>query len=207
MPPNRPDKQQLLIAAARELFEHYGYRKTSIDDVVRRAGVAKGTFYLYFRGKDELFLKVLMAIRDELLADYFERLSTIESAAEKIAFTLRFTLEAFEKHPLFARITAMDDELRVALQGVGDSEIKAETEQSLKFFKGLFEEGIARGELRADLDSEVAPIIFGSLKMMHFFKEAIAAAGVPREQFIDVLVDIGVNGIATSRIKGGRGII
>jgi AcrR family transcriptional regulator len=45
---------RILDAAAR-LFAHYGYDKTTVDDIAREAGVSKGAIYLHFKGKDELF--------------------------------------------------------------------------------------------------------------------------------------------------------
>ena len=44
-------KRQSLLAAAYGLFTEKGVAKTSVDEIVRRANVAKGTFYLYFQDK------------------------------------------------------------------------------------------------------------------------------------------------------------
>jgi AcrR family transcriptional regulator len=51
----RADKRAAIIGAALDLFAKYGYRRTSIDDVARAAGIAKGSVYLHFAGKRELF--------------------------------------------------------------------------------------------------------------------------------------------------------
>jgi AcrR family transcriptional regulator len=48
-----------LLAAALELFVERGFAATRLDDVAARAGVSKGTLYLYFTGKDELFKAVV----------------------------------------------------------------------------------------------------------------------------------------------------
>ena len=47
--------EQQIQAAAGRLFLHYGYRKTSVDQIAREAGIGKGTIYNYFRNKEELF--------------------------------------------------------------------------------------------------------------------------------------------------------
>jgi len=49
------DKRALILDAALNLFRHYGYRRTSMEDIARAANVAKGTLYIYFKSKDELF--------------------------------------------------------------------------------------------------------------------------------------------------------
>ncbi|HEY9217969.1 MAG TPA: helix-turn-helix domain-containing protein [Phenylobacterium sp.] len=50
-----PNKAELILEAAQELFTQLGFRRTSMDDVARRAGVAKGTLYLYFDNKAAVF--------------------------------------------------------------------------------------------------------------------------------------------------------
>ncbi|MCI5739739.1 MAG: TetR/AcrR family transcriptional regulator [Ruminococcus sp.] len=54
------EKYQNLISAAFELFEHDGVSGVSIDDIVKKAGVAKGTFYLYFKDKFDLISKLIL---------------------------------------------------------------------------------------------------------------------------------------------------
>src|SRR5436190_8043477 len=48
-----------LMAAALDLFVERGFAATRLDDVAARAGVSKGTLYLYFAGKDDLFKAVV----------------------------------------------------------------------------------------------------------------------------------------------------
>ena len=54
------EKYQRLIAAAFDLFENNGISAMSIDDIVKKAGVAKGTFYLYFKDKFDLISKLIL---------------------------------------------------------------------------------------------------------------------------------------------------
>lgn len=54
------EKYQNLISAAFDLFESNGIASVSIDDIVKKAGVAKGTFYLYFKDKLDLISKVIL---------------------------------------------------------------------------------------------------------------------------------------------------
>jgi AcrR family transcriptional regulator len=52
------DKRATILDAAIGLFSRYGFKRTSIDDVAREAGIAKGTVYLYFENKEVLFTEV-----------------------------------------------------------------------------------------------------------------------------------------------------
>ncbi len=58
----QPDRRpQQIIAAALEVFSLKGFRRATMDDVAGAAGVTKGTIYLYFSSKEELFIQTLRA--------------------------------------------------------------------------------------------------------------------------------------------------
>lgn len=62
-----------ILQAASELFQEIGYESTSVDSIVRSAGIAKGTFYYYFKSKDE----VLAALAQQLCAEMVARSQVI----------------------------------------------------------------------------------------------------------------------------------
>jgi AcrR family transcriptional regulator len=57
-----------LLAAARTLFSERGYHETTVEDITRAAGVAKGTYYLYFQEKREIFLAIIGELLDAIKA-------------------------------------------------------------------------------------------------------------------------------------------
>ncbi|HLU66982.1 MAG TPA: TetR/AcrR family transcriptional regulator [Kofleriaceae bacterium] len=57
--PSRDERRQQLLDAARVLFSERGYHETTVDDITRAADVAKGTFYLYFSEKREIYHEVI----------------------------------------------------------------------------------------------------------------------------------------------------
>lgn len=54
-----PDKKRRILDAATERFAHYGFKKTSIDEIAQAAGVGKGTVYLMAESKEDLFYQVV----------------------------------------------------------------------------------------------------------------------------------------------------
>jgi AcrR family transcriptional regulator len=62
------DKSARILKAALDLFVRYGIKRTSIDDIAREAGIAKGTLYLYYPSKDALFAAVAERMCAERLA-------------------------------------------------------------------------------------------------------------------------------------------
>lgn len=62
------ERRGQLVAAALRLFSQQGVAATTVDDIVREAGVAKGTFYLYFKTKPDVMNAVVEDLVDEVVA-------------------------------------------------------------------------------------------------------------------------------------------
>lgn len=54
--------KEILLEKSEDLFAKNGYLKTKVEDITKASGVAKGTFYLYFKSKDELLLEIVSEI-------------------------------------------------------------------------------------------------------------------------------------------------
>src|SRR5690625_6033061 len=52
-------RQEQLLQVGLELFAKKGYHATKVSDIVREAGVAQGTFYWYFKSKEEIALRII----------------------------------------------------------------------------------------------------------------------------------------------------
>jgi AcrR family transcriptional regulator len=101
-----PVRREELLDAAERLFLERGVAGTSIDEVVAAAGVAKGTFYLYFASKE----KILTALQERYVDSFHATLAASMARRRPDDFPGR--LDAWVK-------AAVDDQLdRVALHGV-----------------------------------------------------------------------------------------
>jgi AcrR family transcriptional regulator len=92
-------KDCILLEAAR-VFARFGFKKASIDDIAREAGVGKGTVYLAAESKEDLFYQVL---HREIRAWQSECAKTIDPrvpAAELLSKLLATAMLYVEKHPL-----------------------------------------------------------------------------------------------------------
>jgi AcrR family transcriptional regulator len=71
MTPPRGDaaaRRAEILDAALRVFGQYGYRRTSVDDIAREAGIAKGTVYLSFASKEEVFQALAQRLSQQMLA-------------------------------------------------------------------------------------------------------------------------------------------
>src|SRR5262247_1583533 len=94
-------KREAILDAALELFGRYGYRRTSIDDIARAAGVAKGTVYLYVENKEALFRTLAQTVLDGVLANARTAAAARGGAGERLAAILHAKFGFF--HDLLAR--------------------------------------------------------------------------------------------------------
>ena len=99
--------RQLLVSVARELFTQRGYAATSVEDIIQRAGVARGALYHHFPGKDALF----RAVYDAVLADAASRVVMAAAAVPEPWGAVRAGLSAFLDaclEPAFRRVVVLD---------------------------------------------------------------------------------------------------
>jgi AcrR family transcriptional regulator len=90
--------RERIVAAARRRFETYGYRRTSIAEIARDAGIAVGTIYRYFAGKEAVFLAVVEDLNERWLAESRRALDGPGTAADRLqrlgAASIRFAAES-----------------------------------------------------------------------------------------------------------------
>lgn len=87
------DKKTEILKAARECFAHYGYDKTTLDDIGRHVGLNKTSLYYYYKSKELIFSDVILFEINEFLTIIFEKVSTIEGCRDKI---LTYLIERFK---------------------------------------------------------------------------------------------------------------
>ena len=160
----RPEE---ILAAALESFAERGFAATRLEDVAARAGVSKGTLYLYFKSKEELFKAVVRATllpnleRVEALAASFEGPSAplLERLLLTIAGVVSSRVGGIPKL-VIAEAGNFPDLARFYLEEV--------VRRGLRLIGAILRRGIERGEFRAvDVDHAVfcviAPLLIAAL--------------------------------------------
>ena len=107
---NKLHKQKALLESAYELFTTIGFSKTTIRDIAHKAGVAKGTFYLYFEDKIEIRDALVRAKAGQLLQDACASMDTYlaESvsemdAADKFIYIIDYLIDTVSRDHNFLR--------------------------------------------------------------------------------------------------------
>lgn len=144
-----------IAEAALRLFARYGYKRTSMDDIAREAGVARATLYLHFKGKDDVFRAMLSVLGQRVETRCREVLAGSGSFGAKLAALL-------EAHhgTAFSAFSAGEHlgELKAVMLSVAGAELAGFEAQFVAFARRLFEEAAARREIaieRSGLPLEV----------------------------------------------------
>jgi AcrR family transcriptional regulator len=99
--------RQQLMDVARQLFTERGYAGTSIEDIIERAGVARGALYHHFRGKDALFAAVYQVVQAEVASAVVAAALTADDPAQAVYTGLSAFLDACLQ-PEFRQIVVLD---------------------------------------------------------------------------------------------------
>lgn len=138
------DKREIILTAALDLFRHYGYRRTSMEDIARAAAVAKGTLYLYFKSKDELF----EAICQSLAAQIAEGVTAAEALDLPLEPKLMALMEAkFGFAYRWVLSSPHAAELMESSSRLSNDYFEPVTQQFRNAVLKLVREGTARGDL------------------------------------------------------------
>ena len=85
-------KRDALLRAAIDVFAVRGFFNAQVADVARAAGVAAGTVYLYFRGKDDLLISIFERTMKEAIADGRQSLAALDDPIERLREIARLHL-------------------------------------------------------------------------------------------------------------------
>jgi len=188
------EKRAIICREAIAEFAAHPFNQASINRIVARAGIAKGSFYQYFADKKDLF-RYLMQLAAEKKMEYIA--PVMQNADEQDFFSLlrelylagiRFASE----NPEFAEIGKrfMESKGSPLYEEIIASNLPA----AYEFFETLLEKAIQRCEVRADIDVHLLAYLIVSLntQIMEYYNEHVSrdfdeGMMATVEQFIDFL--------------------
>lgn len=192
------DKREAIVVVARRLFARYGPHKTTVEEIISLARVAKGTFYKHFTNKDALVIEVLEQEARELFSAIHVAVSQAPSARQKLhAYWLtgaRKMLEMQNYHGIsedtFPAITGQLREVADALFG-----------RMRGLITEILEFGMQRGEVVADSVDKTASTLFYSMGLddQMTIRRFQGVQELTLEEMVDRLVDIVFTGLEPRR--------
>jgi AcrR family transcriptional regulator len=195
----RPEE---ITAAALESFVERGYAATRLDDVAARAGISKGTLYLYFANKEELFKAV---VREALVARLVEFQSQIGKFQGSSAELLRLVFKTWWERIGSTRISGIPKLILSEARNfpeIARFYVEEVVRPGHETLAAVIKRGIKRGEFREGIDVDATVhLLAAPMLMITLWKNAIEPCCDERidpETLLAAHVDMLSRGLARS---------
>jgi AcrR family transcriptional regulator len=180
-----------LIAAARVVFERDGYLEARLADISAEAGVASGSLYTYFEGKEEIFQAVAEQVTEEMVHPHLRARTGVTDPRELIDLSNREYLRAYKKNAklmgLFEQVSQIDEEFR-ALRIERANQF---VQRNAKMIRTLQDTGAAD----ADLDPLLTAHALSGMVSRMAYVAYVQLVPMPFERLVDTLNKIWIKAL------------
>ena len=144
----KKQKKRKILEKVFELFREYGYMDTKVEDITKALGISKGSFYTYFKTKEELLCELLESMKNSEM----ERYSKVE-----IDENPKKTLENFIKERFKSILELLNNvDIGIMNSFTQNTNVGKFHEEMTKFFKSFIKENILlRYESNREYDTEI----------------------------------------------------
>lgn len=149
-PESRRDQ---ILAIAATLFAERGFKNTTVRDIADAAGILSGSLYHHFDSKEAIVDELLDTFQTELWKEYDAIEASDMTPRAKLEAVVRASFDAIDHHHSEVAIFQNDAAHLVTFERFGY--LAERNEKFERLWTGLLEDGVASGELRADLDVEL----------------------------------------------------
>ncbi|MBD7909914.1 MULTISPECIES: TetR/AcrR family transcriptional regulator [Clostridium] len=149
---NKKKKEEELYTAAYELFTTKGANNTAIDEIVKKAGVAKGTFYLYFKDKYDIVNKLILKKSSQVIREAMDKTAEqgIEAFQDRTLFFIDYVINYLKDNKLILKLINKNLSSGLFKRALRKSEENTEVEEIVSFFiENLIKKGMT--SLEAEL--------------------------------------------------------
>lgn len=189
-------REETIIRAAREIFNHRGYGKTTIAEIAKKSGVADGTVYLYFKNKEDLARAVVTDFYRSLIESAQQGADQLSTTEERLTFLARHHLT----HVMAEyRILEMLPAINVNMESYEGSELFDLNKNYVAIFDRIAKDGMQSGFIQASPTPWIIRDIFYGA--MEYGSRTMLLKSRPQDidVFVDQLVDMVMVSKGTSK--------
>ena len=162
------DINKLILDNAKELFAHYGIKKTTMDEVAETSGIAKGTIYNYFKSKEELFAEIIKKESEMFFYKLDNNIKKGTNPEEKLKlFVTGYFSIMYEYKNLFNLIYSKKD-TSFELMPLIYKGIQKYKHKIHDFLKNIIDDGINQNIFRQYDSKLLSDIVFNIFLMVGF---------------------------------------
>jgi AcrR family transcriptional regulator len=197
----REERREQVLRSAMEVFAHKGYHATSVGDIIKRAHIARGTFYLYFENKRQIFEAILeMALQGLVSRLHRIELSPqspppLEQLRANVGRVIAFLLSERELTQILLRHAE-------GLDADFDRRLSAFYDTIMNLIEGVLRAGHLMALVRPCDRRIVAACILGSIKEVMARVTSEAGQAPDLDLVVNEVVNFGLRGIFYDRERG-----
>lgn len=180
----RKSRKEEIIKAASNLFSQKSYHDVTMDQIAGEVGVAKGTIYLYFESKENLYLGILEHTFETIESILEKEIAKEDPAPQKLKKILRLIFQFYFQNMDVLRILTRD-ETRLIREHFEFTE--RWRHRRIKLYRKILEKGIKEGSFRSANTELMALIIFGLVGSVMFFYPTDKTAGEIAEEVFSMI--------------------
>ncbi len=161
---NREDKHKKIIETAEKLFFENNYEEVSMSKIAKEAGMAKGTLYLYFSSKKDLYYSVVVKALDIIENVIRKNVGKAKNGLEKVVSMGKAYIEFYNEYPDYYSLIANYESQKAKLS-TEDPLVKlsyGKSEQIFEYLKKSIQVGIEDKTIREDIDPEKFSMVLWS---------------------------------------------
>ena len=197
-------KQLRILEAATELFIRQGYRRTSVDQIARNAGVAKGTVYLYFKTKAELLVYAVALEKKGYLEAIKPILDGDLPPCERLRTYLRRAVEFVIEMPLTSRLMGGDREVLAVFDDL-DADVRSMHDaMQIDFLCRLLDPAAAPHRWTEVELRDRARVVLSLVYALRLMLDERIRRDLSIDRFAGVLADMLVDGLCPKAAGGGE---
>lgn len=182
----------LLVDAARVVFERVGYLDARLSDITAEAGCSTGTFYTYFKGKDEVMAAVLRQVEEDMLEASGHRSAwTGADPVALIAANNRAYFEAYQRNSKLMRCLEQVAVIEPRFQETRMARARRFIARNASLIRELQAAGLADPELDAELTARALSTMVSRLA----FTTYVFGDEVPLDDLVNVATRLWANGL------------
>jgi len=164
----REQKEDKILTAALRHFSHYGYRKTSLEEVARDCGMTTGNIYFYVKNKEDLYQK---SVSRALLTWRDHAAKTIADEGELIERFKNMALASFDyvtTHQELRSLLQLDPDIFTI--SPGEDRFRDINLGAIQMIRAVLETGIAEGTFQPDMDLDGTADFIWSVYVMFLIR-------------------------------------
>ena len=157
------DTRNQILDAAKRVITQKGFHGSTMEDIAKAAGVAKGTSYLYFKSKVQLYLAVMEREFDYITSCFEEIIKSRIPVLKKIEGIISFLIEYMKENRDFVFSLMYEPPLIKMNKDVIHKRYRNKIDNIRHKFLEVIEEGIRRGEIIKEDPEILADVILGTI--------------------------------------------